>query len=70
MRGTQVQGRFKIPFEIASIDEGIVDELRDPVGSTVNWYLWDSAFFAENGSYMFKNCVFNEKNGSMFTWER
>ena len=41
MRGTQVQGRFKIPFEIASNDEGIVDELRSPVGTTVSWWIFD-----------------------------
>ena len=43
MRGTKVQGRFKIPFENKSIDEGIVDELRDPVGTEVDWWLWDDA---------------------------
>lgn len=48
MRGNKVQGRFKIDFEHLSIDEGIVDELRDPVGTTVDWYLWDSQFFADH----------------------
>lgn len=48
MRGSKVQGRFKIDFEHLSINEGIVDELRDPVGSTVNWYLWDAQFFADH----------------------
>ena len=43
MRGTKVQGRFKIPFENKSIDEGIVDELRDPVGTEVDWWVWDDA---------------------------
>lgn len=46
MRGTKVQGRFKIPFENMSIDEGIVDELRDPVGTEVDWWLWDDAALA------------------------
>jgi hypothetical protein len=41
MRGNQVQGRFKVEFEHKSIDEGIVDELRDPVGTTVAWWTWD-----------------------------
>jgi hypothetical protein len=41
MRGNQVQGRFKIEFEHKSIDEGIVDELRDPVGTEVDWWAWD-----------------------------
>ena len=41
MRGNKVQGRFKIDFETQSMDEGIVDELRDPVGTTVSWWTWD-----------------------------
>jgi hypothetical protein len=41
MRGNQVQGRFKIDFENKSINEGIVDELRDPVGTEVDWWSWD-----------------------------
>jgi hypothetical protein len=48
MRGSKVQGRFKVDFEHLSINEGIVDELRDPVGSTVNWYLWDAQFFEDH----------------------
>jgi len=36
MRGSKVQGRFKIGFETLSMDEGMVDELRDPVGTIVN----------------------------------
>jgi len=48
MRGTQVQGRFKVEFEHQSIDEGIVDELRAPVGTTVNWYVWDQDYFTNN----------------------
>jgi len=46
MRGNKVQGRFKIDFEHGSIDEGIVDELRDPVGTEVDWWLWDDAALA------------------------
>ena len=46
MRGTKVQGRFKIDYENLSINEGIVDELRDPVGSIVNWWLWDDEALA------------------------
>ena len=41
MRGNKVQGRFKIDFETISMDEGIVDELRDPVGTEVEWWTWD-----------------------------
>jgi len=44
MRGSKVQGRFKIDFENLSINEGIVDELRDPVGSIVDWWSWDQAY--------------------------
>ena len=48
MRGTKVQGRFKIDFETKSMDEGMIDELRDPVGTIVNWWLWNPTEFAEN----------------------
>lgn len=44
MRGSKVQGRFKIDYENHSINEGIVDELRDPVGSIVDWWVWDAAY--------------------------
>ena len=43
MRGSQVQGRFTVGFENKSIDEGIVDELRSPVGTEVQWWVWDEA---------------------------
>ena len=46
MRGTKVQGRFKIDFENKSMEEGMVDELRDPVGSEVDWWVWDAAALA------------------------
>ena len=48
MRGTKVQGRFKIDFENKSINEGIVDELRDPVGTEVYWLKWDDAALASD----------------------
>jgi hypothetical protein len=48
MRGSKVQGRFKIDYETLSMDEGIVDELRDPVGTAVNWWLWDASALAED----------------------
>ena len=41
MRGSKVQGRFKIDFENKSMEEGVVDELRDPVGTEVDWWVWD-----------------------------
>ena len=42
MRGNKVQGRFKIDFENKSMEEGMVDELRDPVGTEVDWWVWDA----------------------------
>ena len=48
MRGSKVQGRFKIDYETLSMDEGITDELRDPVGTTVDWWLWDYEFFVDH----------------------
>jgi len=48
MRGTKVQGRFKIDFENKSMEEGMVDELRDPVGTEVDWWTWDAAALADN----------------------
>jgi len=48
MRGTKVQGRFKIDFENKSMEEGVVDELRDPVGSEVDWWVWDAAALASD----------------------
>jgi len=47
MRGNKVQGRFKIDFESASMDEGIVEELRDPVGTT-------EAYTAQLTDYQFR----------------
>lgn len=44
MRGTKVQGRFKIDYESKSMEEGIVDELRDPVGTSVSWWRWDQVY--------------------------
>ena len=41
MRGSKVQGRFKIDYENKSMEEGVVDELRDPVGTEVDWWTWD-----------------------------
>lgn len=53
MRGSKVQGRFKIDFETMSMDEGMVDELRDPVGTIVDWWVWNpSAFVADYEDYI------------------
>ena len=48
MRGTKVQGRFKIDFENKSMEEGMVDELRDPVGAEVDWWSWDATALASH----------------------
>lgn len=48
MRGTKVQGRFKIDYETQSMDEGIVDELRDPVGTEVDWWVWSDSNLVDN----------------------
>ena len=50
MRGSKVQGRFKIDYENKSMEEGVVDELRDPVGSEVDWWTWDPDALADNYS--------------------
>jgi hypothetical protein len=44
MRGSKVQGRFKIDFENKSMEEGVVDELRDPVGTEVDWWVFDQNY--------------------------
>ena len=48
MRGSKVQGRFKIDYENKSMEEGVVDELRDPVGTEVDWWTWDPTALAED----------------------
>ena len=50
MRGNERQGRFKIPFEIKSNEEGIVDDLRLPVGTDVGWWVFSPTALAENFS--------------------
>ena len=71
MRGSKVQGRFKVDFEHLSIDEGIVDELRDPVGSIVDWYLWDQAYFEANPANVVDDIydVSNQGNGLGRKWK-
>lgn len=48
MRGNMVQGRWKIELEHQSINEGMVDELRAPVGTVVDWWMWDQAYLDAN----------------------
>lgn len=48
MRGSKIQGRFKIDYETVSMDEGITDEVRDPIGQTVDWWQWDYEFYVDH----------------------
>ena len=50
MRGSKVQGRFKIDYENLSINEGIVDELRDPVGTKVDWWVFDQTYLTNHAT--------------------
>lgn len=70
MRGTKVQGRFKIPYENTSIDEGIVDELRDPVGTEVDWYVWSEQALEDNYADWVDPIydVSNETSGKGIRW--
>lgn len=46
MRGSQVLGRFNIDYEAASMYDGITDDLSNPVGQTVDWWVWSDATLA------------------------
>jgi hypothetical protein len=48
MRGSQVEGRFSIGFEKLSMEEGVVDELRNPVGTEVDWYVFDQDYLTSH----------------------
>jgi len=43
------------------MDEGIVDELRDPVGTTVSWWLWDANYTEQNPTLVF-DPIYNTSN--------
>jgi hypothetical protein len=70
MRGNKVQGRFKIDYETTSMDEGIVDELRDPVGTTVDWWLWDANYIEQYPELVFDPIydTSNEEAGKGRRW--
>lgn len=53
MRGSRVEGRFPIEWENRSMEEGIVDELRQPVGTEVDWWVWDQTYTDTNPSIVF-----------------
>lgn len=71
MRGNQVQGRFTVGFENTSIDEGIVDELRSPVGAVVDWWVWDAVGFAAAPADVYDDIydVSNQTDGKGRMWK-
>jgi len=71
MRGTRVEGRFKVDFEKMSMEEGVVDELGTPVGTAVEWYIWDKDYFAANPSVVVDDIydVSNQTNGQGRKWK-
>ena len=71
MRGTKIQGRFKIDFENKSMEEGMVDELRDPVGSEVDWWTWDpNALAADYNNFVDPIYdVSNQEDGKGRRWK-
>jgi len=70
MRGNKVQGRFKIDFENKSMEEGVVDELRDPVGTEVDWYVWDANYFETNPALVLDSIydTSNQEDGKGRRW--
>lgn len=71
MRGSKVQGRFKIDYENLSINEGIVDELRDPVGSIVDWWVWDETYLEAHPTNVYDDIydVSNQDVGKGRRWK-
>ena len=47
---SRVEGRFKVPYENQSMEQGMVAELGNPVGTEVDWYVWDEDYFQTNKS--------------------
>ena len=43
MRTNHPQGRFSIEYEIDSFTRGIASDLRRPVGTDVQWWVYDAA---------------------------
>lgn len=70
MRGNQRQGRFKIDFENKSMEEGMVDDLRSPVGTTVAWYVFDPNNLNSNYSTWVDDIydVSNQTSGEGVHW--
>lgn len=71
MRGSKVQGRFKIDFENKSMEEGVVDELRDPVGTEVDWWVWDQEYLDNNPTDVYDDIydVSSQEHGKGSVWK-
>ena len=71
MRGSKVQGRFKIDYENLSINEGIVEDLRDPVGTKVDWWVWDQAYLDANPTDVYDDIydTSNQEDGKGRRWK-
>lgn len=48
MRGYDSAGRFKVDYEILSMQEGMTEELVNKVGQVVNWFRWQDWYKQEN----------------------
>lgn len=48
MRGHNVQGRFSLDYETASIYEGIAEDLGGTVGTEVDWWRWQDYYLNDN----------------------
>lgn len=44
-------GRFDHRFEADSISQGIIDELQEPFGTTVEWYVYDTVLTTVDAIY-------------------
>ena len=70
MRGNKVQGRFKIDFENKSMEEGVVDELRDPVGTEVDWWVFDQNYLSTHPTDVYDDIydTSNQETGKGRRW--
>lgn len=51
MRGSRLQGRFDVDgYESLSIYEGMREDLAHTVGTTVDWWVWNTAYIEGNYS--------------------
>lgn len=70
MRGSQREGRFKVDFENKSIEEGIVDDLRSPVGTSVDWYVFNPDILTTHATDVIDDIydVSNQGSGKGLYW--